>query len=242
MKIRRGPVIVVITALLGIAFLAIGVIFQPKTEKKYGHSLRHPQHADSIAGYPIKISDETKNQPAQFTTTKFEPNLSTLSPLERFFLPTAYGFLPPNGKPIASATALVVFTGAPEGYPGKTILLAHRLPDGQIIQTLYAGLSRITHHVGDHLPRGTSLGTLGNHPLYFEIRKGPAIDIHRETIGKHTLNDQHAPKPPNRLDQQAFFAKHQLPPNAPPDPLQITQQKEKEATLNQLRSKLPPSR
>ena len=200
-KIRRTHIIVASVILLGLIFMTLGVYFLKDPVKYYAHSLRLPQEADSVAGYPIAIKDKDEEK-TEYWTAEFEPNLSQLSPMERFRLPTARHF---NriATPVASGHGLVLYTGEPTGYPGKAVLLGHRLPNGDIIQTLYAGLATIAVRVGEQIARDESLGTLDTE-LYFEIRQGASIDIHSEEIAGVTLNTPATPAP-NRLDPDKFF-------------------------------------
>ncbi|MEJ6582384.1 MAG: peptidoglycan DD-metalloendopeptidase family protein [Akkermansiaceae bacterium] len=200
-KIRRTHIIIASVILLGLIFMTLGVYFLKDPVRYYAHSLRLPQEADSVAGYPIAINGEDEEEP-KFWTAEFEPNLSQLSPMERFRLPTARHFNRPT-TPIASGHGLVLYTGDPVGYPGKAVLLGHRLPNGDLIQTLYAGLATITVRVGEQIARDESLGTLDSE-LYFEIRQGASIDISREEIAGVTLNTPENPAP-NRLDPDEFF-------------------------------------
>lgn len=230
MKITRRTVIVSALVILGLTFLVIGVLMQRDPPVDFGHSLRHPQLADSAPGYPVPIEGENS-----FTTAQFEPNLSTLSPLERALLPTARGFINPHGQPLAAATGLILYCGKPDGYPGHAVLLGHRLPDGRIVTSFYANLSHSDLLVGDYLPRSAPVGTSENSAIFFELREGPAIDIAREVVAGVTLNDAQSPPAPNRLNLDDFFAEFGLPENAPPDPLALILEKENEA----LRSQLP---
>ena len=101
--------------------------------------------------------------------------------------------------------------------------MGHRLADGQILQTLYAGLSSITVRVGERVARDEILGTLESE-LYFEIRKGAGVDIHSETIAGKTLNTPDS-KAPNRIDPDSFFKDYPNPPSAP-DAFTIIRRKE----------------
>ena len=202
MKIRRSHIIVASVILLGLIFMTLGVSFLKDPIQYYAHSLRLPQEADSVAGYPIAIKGKDEGKDPEFWTAEFEPNLSQLSPMERFRLPTARHFNRPTTA-TASGHGLVLYTGDPAGYPGKAVLLGHRLPNGDIIQTLYAGLATIKVRVGEQIARDETLGTLAS-DLYFEIREGAAIDIQHEEIAGTTLNTPTTPAP-NRLDPDKFF-------------------------------------
>ncbi|YCM42430.1 M23 family metallopeptidase [Verrucomicrobiaceae bacterium 227] len=201
-KIRRSHIIVASVILLGLIFMTLGVYFLKQPVRYYAHSLRLPQEADSVAGYPIAIKNDDEKAEPEYWTAEFEPNLSQLSPMERFRLPTARHFNRPTA-PTASGHGLALYTGDPAGYPGKAVLLGHRLPNGDIIQTLYAGLASIKVSVGQQIARDESLGTL-ERELYFEIRQGAAIDIHHEEIAGIALNTPANPAP-NRLDPDTFF-------------------------------------
>ena len=225
-KIKRHQVIIAALIVLGLTFLVIGVLHQNEPVKYYAHSLRTWQEADSVAGYPIPVNGSDEGSPREFKVAGFEPNLSSMAPLERFRLPVAHGFLPHDSADAkAAATGLVLYTGNPDGYPGEAVLLGHRLPDGSIVQTFYHGLRSIRVRVGQHLPRGTTLGDGGT---LREVRAGTAIDLARETIAGVTLNDKEAPAPPNRLDLQEFLADHR-PAHPSPDPLIKIQEEELEA-------------
>ena len=231
MKIRRPHLVVAAIILLAVTFLAIGVLYQNPPAKYYAHSLRNFQEADSVAGYPILINGSAEGSDAEFLTTEFQPNLSTMSPMELFRLPTAHGFQRfPENEARAVATGLVLYTGNPQGYPGQAILLGHRLPDGSIVQTFYSGLTKTAVKVGQHIPRGASLG---KGTISLEIRKGVGIDIKKEEIADLTLNSPIGPQPKNRLDVDAFFKAHPL--TAPfPAPLSLIQENEVEAARKEL--------
>lgn len=208
-KIRRSHLIVTSVIILGLIFMTLGIHFLKKHPRYYAHSLRTPQEADSVAGYPIAKSSGDN---PEFWTAEFQPNLSQLSPMERFRLPVARHFNRPSA-PTASAHGLVLYTGEPGGYPGKAVLLGHRLPDDTILQTLYAGLSSIAVRVGEQVARDESLGTLED-DLYFEIRQGPSIDVSSEEIAGISLNTP-ATKAPNRLDPDTFFQNYTDAPRSP---------------------------
>jgi len=226
-QIKRQQVIVGALIVLGLTFLVIGVLYQKDPPKYYAHSLRTWQEADSVAGYPIEVNEIDKgdgeNEP-EFRTAEFQPNLSTMTPLERFRLPTAQGFinfLDENAR--AAATGLVLYAGNPDGYPGEAVLLGHRLPDQSIVQTFYTGLTSTRAIVGQHVARGALLGTGGS---LAEVREGSGIDIAHETIAGHVLNDHEAPAPPNRLDLDSFFAKYGFSGDPGPDPLALIQEEQ----------------
>ena len=223
MKIRRHQVIIAALIILGITFLVIGVFLQKDPIKYYAHSLRNWQEADSVAGYPIALNGNDEGSPIEFFTAEFQPNLSTMSAMERFRLPTAHGFVKPTAEEArAAGTGLVLYTGDPKGYPGKAVLLGHRLPDGSIMQTFYTGLESIEVRVGRLISRGTSLGKGGR---LLEVRAGAAIDITMEEIAGIVLNSQNHPSASNRIPLDDFFASHGVT-NPSPDPLGIMLEKE----------------
>ena len=219
MKIRRQHLIIAAIVLLAITFLVIGVLHQQPPIKYYAHSLRNWQEADSVAGYPIATNGSPDVAPTEFRTTEFQPNLSTLSPMELFHLPTARDF--ENFiEPRAVSTGLVLYTGEPQGYEGQAVLLGHRLLDGSIVQSFYYGLNSVHVTVGKVIPRGTLLGK-GEAKL--ELREGVSIDIAQEEIAGLTLNSQDGPKAPNRINLDEFYKKHGVK-NPQPDPLTTVQE------------------
>jgi murein DD-endopeptidase MepM/ murein hydrolase activator NlpD len=223
-KIRRHQVIIAALIVLGITFLTIGVFHQQDPVKYYAHSLRNWQEADSVAGYPISIHDGAEGHTPEFITAEFQPNLSTMSPMERYRLPTARGFIrPPSDKALAAGTGLVLYTGNPQGHDGKAVLLGHRLPDGSIVQTFYAGLTNFHVRTGQHLPRGALLGSLNEKALYFEVRLGASIDVAQENIAGFLLNSTSGKQSENRLSADEFFATYGSESPAS-DPLAIIQE------------------
>jgi hypothetical protein len=230
-KFRRHHLIIASVIILGITFLTIGVMHQREPVKYYAHSLRTWQEADSVAGYPIAVDGSDEGSPPEFYTTEFQPNLSTLSPIELFRLPVARGFIKsPSNEARAAGTGLVLFTGAPSGYEGKAVLLGHRLPDGSVMQTFYSGLTGIQVKVGEHVARGD---LLGKGSLYFEVREGMSLDLAREEIAGFVLNSLASPAPPNRISTEDFFARHGLAEPAP-DPLVVIQENEDRAAREKL--------
>lgn len=231
MKIKRHQVIIAALIILGVSFLVIGVFHQKEPIKYFAHSLRTWQEADSVAGYPIPTAYDEDGSPTEFKTTKFQPNLSTMSPMELYRLPTARGFTESNSDDAqAAGTGLVLFTGNPDGYDGKAVLLGHRLSDKSIVQTFYTGLTEIDVKVGQHIPRATTLGTGGQ---LLEIRAGSSIDIAKDTFGDVTMNSQDKPPAPNRIPIAEFFSKHQRKETTT-DPLEVIRQTELEKARNEL--------
>jgi len=88
------------------------------------------------------------------------------------------------GDPVYSAAdALVIYAGEPSPGWGKTIILAHRSPDGQPLQTMYAHLDQTKVALGSLVGRGDVIGTVGTangyYPahLHFEIRISDSLQI-----------------------------------------------------------------
>ncbi len=68
-----------------------------------------------------------------------------------------------TGMPIyAVARGLVVYSGHPSDDWGHVIVLAHRLPDGSVYQSLYAHLEDRLVKTGTVLGRGDMIGTVGS--------------------------------------------------------------------------------
>jgi hypothetical protein len=223
-QIRRRTVIVSALILLGLAFLVIGILMQRPMPKFYAHSLRNWQEADAPAGYPIATGKE-----GEFWTAEFEPNLSHLRSLERYQLPIARNFtLPcgnlatierqspaavefnaPGNKVFAAGNGLILAITKTRGYSGKSILMGHRLPNDDIVQSLYAGLSSHTVRVGERVAGGEMIGEKEN-SLYFEVRQGSGIDLGLEVIEGVTLNAPHNEATFNRIDPLKFLESHGL--------------------------------
>ncbi len=68
-----------------------------------------------------------------------------------------------TGMPVyAVARGVVVYSGHPSADWGNVIVLAHRLPDGSVYQSLYAHLEDRLVKTGTVLGRGDMLGTVGS--------------------------------------------------------------------------------
>lgn len=88
------------------------------------------------------------------------------------------------GDPVfAAADGLVVFAGDPSPGWGNIVILAHRRPNGELVQSMYAHLDRIDVSPGELVARGGKVGRVGTaHGLYpahlhFEIRTGDGVDV-----------------------------------------------------------------
>lgn len=103
-----------------------------------------------------------------------------------------------RGEPVYSAArGLVVFSGIPSQEWGNVVVLAHRLPDGRLVQTLYAHLesSRVTP--GRMVGRGEQIGTVGTagptdapYPthLHFEAVESLAVEAGMPGYAKTVTN------------------------------------------------------
>lgn len=117
------------------------------------------------------------------------------------------------GDPVfATADGLVLYAGEPSTGWGKTVVIAHKAPDGKTLHSMYAHLHRIDVTPGALIPRGGRVGTVGtangNYPahLHFEMRASDAVDI----------GAGYGAAPLNRLDPSATVASFR---NAAPDDL-----------------------
>ncbi len=61
----------------------------------------------------------------------------------------------------AMGRGLVIYSGCPAPAWGNVVILAHRCPDGRIIQSLYAHLKERSVKRGTLLARGEKVGTIG---------------------------------------------------------------------------------
>ena len=107
------------------------------------------------------------------------------------------------GDPVfATADGLVVYAAEPSPGWGNVVVVAHRLPDGKGVQSMFAHLDRIEVQPGALVGRGTRLGTVGTahgaYPahLHFELRASDEVDI----------GGGYAMEPLNRLDPSGTVA------------------------------------
>jgi hypothetical protein len=107
------------------------------------------------------------------------------------------------GDPIFStADGLVLCAGDFAGGWGNLVVVAHTAPDGRRLHAMYAHLDRIDVAVGDLIPRGGRIGTVGTangyYPahLHFEIRASDNVDV----------GAGYGMNPLNRLDPAAVIA------------------------------------
>ncbi|KAB2638765.1 MAG: M23 family metallopeptidase [Verrucomicrobia bacterium] len=104
------------------------------------------------------------------------------------------------GDPVfATADGMVVYAGEPATGWGNVVILAHRTPDGPLLQSMYAHLDRIDVAQGTLIGRGMQLGTVGTahgaYPahLHFEMRASDEV----------VLSGGYALQPLKRLDPSA---------------------------------------
>jgi len=88
------------------------------------------------------------------------------------------------GDPVfATADGLVVYAGDPAPGWGNIVILAHRAPDGRVLQSMYAHLDRIDVARGALIGRGSQLGAVGTahgaYPahLHFEMRASDEVQL-----------------------------------------------------------------
>ncbi|MEM9079466.1 MAG: M23 family metallopeptidase [Verrucomicrobiota bacterium] len=101
------------------------------------------------------------------------------------------------GDPVyAVANGLVVYAGEPSRGWGKTIVVAHKLEDGRILQSMYAHLHRMKVALDMVVVRGQEIGEVGGadgiYPahLHFEMHEADGLSLGRGYVMHRT----------NRLD------------------------------------------
>jgi len=83
----------------------------------------------------------------------------------------------------AAGNGLVIYAGKPSEGWGRVVVLAHRLRDGRLVQTLYAHLKLSFVTQGQIVGRGQKLGTVGTAGgnyfahLHYEIRESRGVVI-----------------------------------------------------------------
>jgi murein DD-endopeptidase MepM/ murein hydrolase activator NlpD len=117
------------------------------------------------------------------------------------------------GDPVfAVADGLVIYAGAPSPGWGNVLIIAHKVPDGRILHSMYAHMNHIDVTPGSLVARGGKVGTVGTangiYPahLHFEMRASDGVDI----------GAGYAANPLNRLDPSATVRALR---NAQPDDL-----------------------
>ncbi|MBB5353509.1 murein DD-endopeptidase MepM/ murein hydrolase activator NlpD [Haloferula luteola] len=88
------------------------------------------------------------------------------------------------GDPVtAVADGRVIYAGEPSPGWGNTVVLAHRLADGKVLQSMYAHMHEITVPLGSLVARDQKIGTVGTsngyYPahLHFEMRESDGVDM-----------------------------------------------------------------
>ena len=109
------------------------------------------------------------------------------------------------GDPVrAVGNGLVIYAGEGGGDWGKVVILAHRLLDGGILQSVYGSLHRIDVPRGGLVARGRMLGTVGasgegrSAHLHFEFRESDGVQI-----GSKSASTEQ-----NRLDPTTVLSHH----------------------------------
>lgn len=113
------------------------------------------------------------------------------------------------GDPVhAAADGVAIFSGpAGEGW-GNVVTVAHRLPDGRLVETLYGHLEQVRVPAGALVRRGERIGRVGNARgrylahLHFEVRSGISPDPGRG----------YGPLPQGREPAEAFVSAHRGAP------------------------------
>lgn len=111
----------------------------------------------------------------------------------------------------AAARGLVVYSGAPSPEWGNVVVLAHRIPgESGIVQTLYAHLNSVSVHIGQVIPRGQRLGTMGTaegrYPAHLHFEAIPSLCTEAGMPGYHAAGTM------NRISPAELIAKHPAPP------------------------------
>ena len=145
MKIKRHQLVIAALIILGVTFLVIGVFHQKEPIKYFAYSLRTWQEADSVAGYPIPTAYDEDGSPTEFKTTKFQPNLSTMSPMELYRLPTARGFTESNSDDAqAAGTGLVLSREIQMATTERPFFLATAFPTNRLYKLSIPALQKST--------------------------------------------------------------------------------------------------
>ncbi len=112
----------------------------------------------------------------------------------------------------AAGRGLVVYAGKPSDGWGNVVVLAHRTPDGRVLQSLYAHLSKVEVSVGEVVARGWKIGEVGSADgrylahLHFEFAESLAVEAGQPGYSKGSMN---------RLDPDAVLQQYALPAKAP---------------------------
>ena len=124
------------------------------------------------------------------------------------------------GDPVyASGTGKVIYCGVPSDGWGNMVILGHRVPDVaaangfRVIETVYAHMETVRVKLGDSVPRGHQIGTVGTANghyfahLHFEIRESQSIypgagysDAPLDRVSPEAFLKAHGPPEEDRLD------------------------------------------
>ncbi|MEG0333439.1 MAG: M23 family metallopeptidase [Akkermansia sp.] len=141
------------------------------------------------------------------------------------------------GDPVyAAGRGRVIYVGEPSPDWGKVVVLLHRLPDGKLIESLYAHLDKITVNLGDMIGRGAILGKVGDAHGHYPAH------LHFEMIDSF-VNEAGMPgygsKMGNRINPEIIFKKYAPSPDLlVPDVLPALQQIQLNHDLEQIDFKL----
>lgn len=111
----------------------------------------------------------------------------------------------------AAGRGLVVYAGKPSDGWGNVVVLVHRTPDGRVLQSLYAHLSKVNVRVGEVVGRGRMIGEAGSADgrylahLHFEFAESLAVEAGQPGYSKGSMN---------RLDPDAVLKQYALPDKA----------------------------
>ncbi|MGJ8726383.1 MAG: M23 family metallopeptidase [Roseibacillus sp.] len=127
------------------------------------------------------------------------------------------------GDPVyAIGNGLVIYSGEPDPTWGKVLLVAHRLPDGRIVQSMYAHLQSIAVPLDEPVVRGQHIGHVGNADgkylahLHFEMHEAAGSNLGQGYVNYRT----------NRIDPTGTVDTHRgaSPDNLGPSIAEIVSQ------------------
>jgi murein DD-endopeptidase MepM/ murein hydrolase activator NlpD len=119
----------------------------------------------------------------------------------------------------AIANGIVIYRSEPSSGWGKTLILAHRSPQGQILLSMYAHLNQSNSPFGDLVHLGEPIGTVGtanlNYPAHLHLEM-------RDSTGVH-IGHGYSSRPGECINASQTIASHQLPhsEHIHPSPLSI---------------------
>lgn len=110
----------------------------------------------------------------------------------------------------AAARGLVIYSGEPSPGWGQVVVLAHRLPgEAGLIQTLYAHLHTVSVRVGQIVPRGQRIGTIGTagglYLAHLHFEAIPSVCTEAGMPGYHPAGTM------NRINPADLIAKYPAP-------------------------------